>query len=205
LKQLFRHVAAAVAVAVPSLVALAGGDIATVRQYGMSGDVSVLQSATGANAAVLQSAASAGDRASVYQSAFAPVGVIQQGVAVADDRRRLDIAAEAYAVRNGGPYAVASSALSTAILVQTGGAGLAGIVVQSGGGQTAALSQAGSYLEAEILQSGGAHAASVSQVGAGTASSPYRASITQLGAQPQSFSVQQQAGASPRSIRVVQR
>jgi hypothetical protein len=78
-------------------------------------------------------------------------------------------------------------------------------VVQSGGGQSAVLSQSGSYLEAEILQSGGAHAASVSQVGSGTASSPYRASITQLGAQPQSFSVQQQAGSSPRSIRVIQK
>jgi hypothetical protein len=69
----------------------------------------------------------------------------------------------------------------------------------------AALTQSGSYLEAEILQSGAAHVASVSQFGAGTASSPYRASITQLGAQPQSFSVQQQARASPRAIRVIQR
>jgi hypothetical protein len=76
--------------------------------------------------------------------------------------------------------------------------------VQSGAGQSASISQNGAYLEAEIVQAGGAHTASIVQAGSGTAASPYRASIQQFGAQPQSFSIQQTAGGSPRVIRVVQ-
>jgi len=91
-----------------------------------------------------------------------------------------------------------------ASLVQSGGTGLSGSIVQVGTGQSASIVQNGSALEAEILQAGGAHTASIVQAGAGLAAGPSRASITQIGAQPQSFSIQQTVGNAPRVIRVIQ-
>jgi hypothetical protein len=100
---------------------------------------------------------------------------------------------------------VASPAQQTvATILQFGGAGLSALVVQSGTGANATITQSGAYLESEILQSGGAHNALVSQTGNGTATAPYRVSVYQAGAQPQSVNVQQVVGSSPRVIRVVQ-
>ena len=178
-------------------------NLIAARQLGTGGAIDVQQNAAGATAAVYQSALSSGDRATLYQAAIAPIGAIEQGV-LRENRPPFEIQAEAQRVRNGGPFTAAPSAQSAATLTQTGGEGLLALVVQSGGGQSASISQNGSYLEAEILQSGGAHAATIVQAGSGTAASPYRASIIQMGAQPQSFSIQQTAGAAPRVIRVIQ-
>jgi hypothetical protein len=162
----------------------------------------VQQNGSTGTAAVFQSMAAFADRATLIQSGLAPVGVIQQGVLVSN-ARNLDSVSEVARVRSG-TLVDAVSTQSTAILLQAGGSGLAGVIVQSGASQSASITQSGSNLEAEIVQAGGAHTASIVQTGVGSLASPYRASIQQFGAQPQSFSIQQTVGSSPRVVRVVQ-
>lgn len=178
------------------------GNLVVLRQSGTGGTVDLQQYSIGGTAAVFQSGLSAGNQATLFQAALAPIGVIEQGVA----RTRptsTNAATEAARVR-AGTLADAASSQSTAILLQAGGNGLTGVIVQGGAGQSAFVSQAGAYLEAEVVQFGGAHTASVTQIGVGVANSPYRASVMQFGAQPQGVSIQQTVGSSPRNIRIVQ-
>ncbi|HVE52664.1 MAG TPA: hypothetical protein VNB23_04715 [Ramlibacter sp.] len=178
-------------------------NLLVLRQAGTGGQAHLHQLAVGATGAIYQSPQSSGAQARLFQAALAPTGVIEQGVQRPGRAPFLDVQAEAAMVRNG-QQGSAASAQATASMVQTGGAGLLALIIQGGGAQTASVTQAGAYLEAEIVQSGGAHAASIVQTGAGTASSPYRASVMQFGAQPQTISIQQNAGHGPRVVRVIQ-
>lgn len=178
------------------------GNLVVLRQAGTGGTVDLQQYSIGGTAAVFQSGLGSGNQATLFQAAIAPIGVIEQGVA----RTRptpTNAATEAARVR-AGTLVDAASSQSTAILLQAGGNGLTGVIVQGGVGQSAFVSQAGAYLEAEVVQYGGAHSASITQAGIGAANSPHRASVMQFGAQPQGVSIQQTVGSSPRNIRIVQ-
>lgn len=178
-------------------------NLLVLRQAGTDGQASLHQLAVGAIAAIYQSPLAVDGSAFLFQAAVAPVGVIEQGVQRPGRAPFIDARAEATLVR-GGQVGAAASTQATASLSQAGGAGLLAVIIQSGGPQSAAITQAGAYLEAEVVQAGGAHQASILQTGSGTAASPYRASVMQFGAQPQTISIQQNAGHGPRVVRVVQ-
>lgn len=191
--------------AVASQVALspaAWPNLVGARQLGVAGALDVSQHASSAIALVHQSSASTRDIAILSQAGPAAIGVIAQGVTRPPERLSA-IHFELLLARNGQLPATASTQ-ATAVLVQAGGAGLVGIIVQSGTAPSASIAQSGAYLEAEILQSGAAHAASIAQVGIGTPAGPYRASVQQSGGVPHSISVQQVGGAGARVVRVVQ-
>jgi len=175
---------------------------AVVRQGGSGGRIELQQLGPGASGALFQSILSIGARAQIFQGAAAPLAVIEQGVAWTTPASP-DARAQSVLVRSG-TLATAASTAASASIVQSGGSGLSGIIIQAGAAQSASIRQSGSYLEADIVQNGAAHTASIVQAGNGSAASPYRASIVQFGAQPQSFSVTQTAGAAPRVIRVIQ-
>ena len=177
-------------------------NLLSVRQSGTFGWIDALQSGTNATGFLVQSSAAVAAHGSLQQAGAGSSAAIVQG-ADAAALRGSSVATGIAAARDAQLPGAAAQQVAATIL-QFGGAGLAALVVQSGTGASASIVQSGAYLEAQILQSGAAHAATVTQSGAGTAASPYRATVYQAGATPQSINVQQSAGASPRSLRVVQ-
>lgn len=175
--------------------------VASVRQLGQSGHIALTQQGSNGRVAAYQGPLATASSASIAQHAEAGLAVVEQGVELPMQPDGLDPAAEFVASAS---RTAANATNAVASISQSGGAGLLALIIQNGDGPTASITQSGAYLQAQILQSGGAHSAALSQLGVGTAEAPYRASIEQHGSRPQSISITQVVGDSPRILRVVQ-